>query len=268
MSAVIFIEGGGDGQLHERSLRKAWSEFFRSAGLSGRMPAIVRGGGRKQTYEKFAHAVRVARARKLPVLLVDSEETVKTGHSVWEHLRRRDGWSRPEGAEDDQAFLMVVAMETWFLADRDLLTEHFGPELVESHLKRWRTCRRIPFSVRFVRRPRAVRDPTRRAKSRSISWRSSTRVASRTSARTQGSFCTGCEACRDPASRPVAARAGTGGSRVASAVSARPPPVSEPAPLVRPAVRIAFSVRHAFRRVGFLVRKCVGLRLHEGSGIV
>ena len=82
MSAVIFIEGGGDGQLHERSFRKAWSEFFRAAGLSGRMPAIVRGGGRKQTYEKFAHAVRVARARKLPVLLVDSEETVKTGHSV------------------------------------------------------------------------------------------------------------------------------------------------------------------------------------------
>ena len=144
MSAVIFIEGGGDGQLHERSFRKAWSEFFRSAGLSGRMPAIVRGGGRKQTYEKFAHAVRVARARKLPVLLVDSEETVKTGHSVWDHLRRRDGWSRPEGAEDDQAFLMVVAMETWFLADRDLLTEHFGPELVESHLKRWPALENVP----------------------------------------------------------------------------------------------------------------------------
>ena len=34
VSALIFIEGGGDGQLHERSFRKAWSEFFRSAGLS------------------------------------------------------------------------------------------------------------------------------------------------------------------------------------------------------------------------------------------
>lgn len=40
VSAVIFIEGGGDGALHERSFRKAWSDFFRSAGLSGRMPAI------------------------------------------------------------------------------------------------------------------------------------------------------------------------------------------------------------------------------------
>ena len=48
VSALIFIEGGGDGQLHERSFRKACCEFFRSAGLSGRMPAIVRGGGRSR----------------------------------------------------------------------------------------------------------------------------------------------------------------------------------------------------------------------------
>ena len=32
---------------------------------------------------------------------------------------------------------MVVAMETWFLADRELLKEHFGQELVESHFKKW-----------------------------------------------------------------------------------------------------------------------------------
>ena len=144
VSAVIFIEGGGDGQLHERRFRKSWSEFFRSAGLSGRMPAIVRGGGRKQTYEKFAHAIRKPQARKLPVLLVDSEERVKEGNTVWRHLQNRDCWSRPQGARDDQAFLMVVAMETWFLADRELLKEHFGPELVESHFKKWPTLEDVP----------------------------------------------------------------------------------------------------------------------------
>ena len=31
---------------------------------------------------------------------------------------------------------MVVTMETWILADRELLQEHFGRELVESHFKK------------------------------------------------------------------------------------------------------------------------------------
>ena len=144
VSALIFIEGGGDGQLHERSFRKAWSEFFRSAGLSGRMPAIVRGGGRQQTYEKFAHAVLKPRARKLPVLLVDSEDRVSEGNTVWQHLQNRDCWSRPQGAQDDQAFLMVVAMETWFLADRELLKEHFGPGLAVNHFKKWPALENVP----------------------------------------------------------------------------------------------------------------------------
>ena len=144
VSAKIFIKGGGDGQLHERDFRKAWSEFFRSAGLSGRMPAIVRGGGRRRTCEKFAHEVRNPRARKLPVLLVDSEERVKTGNTAWQHLQDRDGWSQPKGARDEQAFLMVVAMETWFLADRELLKKHFGPGFVESHLKRWPALEEVP----------------------------------------------------------------------------------------------------------------------------
>ena len=140
----MFIEGGGDGQLHERSFRKAWSEFFRSAGLSGRMPAVVRGGGRKQTYDKFAHAVRKPPPRKFPVLLVDSEERVKKAHTVWQHLESRDRWPQPPNARDDQAFLMVVAMETWFLADRDLLKKHFGQELVESHFKEWPALEEVP----------------------------------------------------------------------------------------------------------------------------
>lgn len=144
MTARIFIEGGGDGQLHDRSFRKAWSEFFRSAGLSGRMPTVVRGGGRKQTYEKFAHALRKPDSRKLPVLLVDSEDGIKEGHAVWQHLRSRDCWERPQGARDDQAFLMVVTMETWFLADRELLKEHFGRKFVESHLKRWPALEDVP----------------------------------------------------------------------------------------------------------------------------
>ena len=39
---------------------------------------------------------------------------------------------------------MVVAMETWFLADRNLLKKHFGRELVESHFKEWPALEEVP----------------------------------------------------------------------------------------------------------------------------
>ena len=39
---------------------------------------------------------------------------------------------------------MVVAMETWFLADRELLKQHFGQDFVESHFKRWPALEDVP----------------------------------------------------------------------------------------------------------------------------
>ena len=59
------------------------------------------------------------------MLLVDAEEPVnETG--PWQHLNNRDGWSRPDGATDDQCHLMVQIMESWFLADGDALKEFYG----------------------------------------------------------------------------------------------------------------------------------------------
>jgi hypothetical protein len=52
-------------------------------------------------------------------------------------LASREGWKRPEAADDDQAFLMVQFMETWLLADRDRMRQFFGPELRESSLPAW-----------------------------------------------------------------------------------------------------------------------------------
>lgn len=65
-------------------------------------------------------------------------------HTAWQHLQVRDGWSQPHDAGDSQAFLMVVAMETWFLADRELLKGYFGRELVESHFKAWPLLEEVP----------------------------------------------------------------------------------------------------------------------------
>lgn len=136
MTAKIYAEGGGEGQLLDTLFRQAWTEFFKSAGLAGRMPRIVRGNGRRRTFDLFTTAVRNPRPSELPLLLVDSEGPVTTG-SVWQHLKARDQWEKPSGSSDDQAFLMVQIMETWFLADRALLRRYFGGDLREDHLRSW-----------------------------------------------------------------------------------------------------------------------------------
>lgn len=143
MRVRIYIEGGGEGQLLDTQFRQGWRHFFEAAGFAGWMPGVVRGQGRSQTFDLFATAVENPRGA-LPLLLVDSEGPVEEGLSVWQHLEARDGWQRPAGATEDQAFLMVQVMETWFLADRELLKRYFGSELREHHLRQWPNLEAVP----------------------------------------------------------------------------------------------------------------------------
>ena len=101
------------------------------------MPKVVRGGSRKQTFDQFAADIVERRPDVIPLLLVDSEAPVRPDHSVWQHLQARDRWDRPVGAGDDDAFLMVQVMETWFLADRDTLRSYFGAQFAENALRQW-----------------------------------------------------------------------------------------------------------------------------------
>jgi hypothetical protein len=147
VSAKIYIEGGGEGQLLDTLFRQGWSAFFRAAGLEGRMPRIVRGRGRARTFELFLTAVTHPRPGELPLLLVDSEAPFAAGHTVWQHLKARDGWDRPAGVRDAQAFLMVQLMETWFLADRRLLQAYFGEAFRDSALRAWTDLEQVPKST-------------------------------------------------------------------------------------------------------------------------
>ena len=133
----IFIEGGGSGKISDKVFKEAWTKFFTAAGLTGRMPKIVRGEGRSTTFRKFRTVNR--RPNELLLLLVDSEGPVADGHSTWQHLKARpeDNWDKPPDTGDDSAFLMVQIMETWFLADRGALRDFFGPQLNENHFREW-----------------------------------------------------------------------------------------------------------------------------------
>ena len=108
------------------------------------MPRVVRGGPRGQTFDLFAKASTNHLPAQVPLLLVDSEGPVQASHSVWKHLQAHDKWSQPECVQEDQAFLMVQLMETWFLADRTALKKHFGEQFRETAIKQWSQLEQVP----------------------------------------------------------------------------------------------------------------------------
>lgn len=127
MTVKIYVEGGGD---HNKALRtrcrQGFSAFFEKAGLEKRMPSVVVCGGRQQAYEAFQTAHLDNREDRFPILLVDSEAPV-TAENSWGHVKNRvgDGWTRPQGASDDQLHFMVQAMEAWFYADKEALQQYY-----------------------------------------------------------------------------------------------------------------------------------------------
>ena len=126
MNVTVYVEGGGSVRATKKRCRQGFSALFRKAGLSGRMPRIFAAGGRDDAWHDFRTALAGAGENDFIVLLVDSEAPVADGGTPWDHLRERHRWSRPDGATEENAHLMVQCMESWFLADMDTLAGFFG----------------------------------------------------------------------------------------------------------------------------------------------
>ncbi len=148
MVAKIYVEGAPQNSFADRThCRKSFQEFFaHTAGLEGKLPRIVPCGARQRAYDAFMSAVRNPQPDALPLLLVDSETAAQKGRTVWEHLKTRSGdnWDKPEGAKDDQAFLMVQVMESWFLADRKGLESFFGQHFRAKAIPKWTQREDVP----------------------------------------------------------------------------------------------------------------------------
>jgi len=145
--AKIYVEGAAQNSDFDRThCRRSFKTFFAKAGLEGKLPQVVPCGGRQRAYDAFVTAVRNPQPDGLPLLLVDSETAVQRGRTVWEHLKARpgDNWDKPKEAKDDQAFLMVQVMESWFVADRDKLKFFFGQHFREHAIPQWPHLQDVP----------------------------------------------------------------------------------------------------------------------------
>ena len=150
----MYIEGGGradpdPGQMSRTAMvddnaeafRRGWQSFFNKAGADGQMLEIIVGGGQQEAFALFnsqlSRYIGQEETEPKPLLLVDSEEPVADGHTVWNHLQTRNQhrFRQPTGADDQSAFMMVQAMETWFVADPPALQRFFGSSLDTSVLQ-------------------------------------------------------------------------------------------------------------------------------------
>ncbi len=135
MSVRIYVEGGGNLGALRSECRRGFSEFFRKFIPAGKQPRVIACGSRNEALRDFRTALN-AYPNEHIILLVDAEAPVAQGQSVWAHLKQRDQWDPPHGATEDNTHLMVQCMESWFLADPDTLTAHFGQGFQASALPR------------------------------------------------------------------------------------------------------------------------------------
>ncbi|MDR3689991.1 MAG: DUF4276 family protein [Fimbriimonas sp.] len=153
------MEGGGqDSDLLRSQCRQGFHKFAEAAGVRG--VGFVSRGGRNEAHSAFCTALSEREMDSVVLLLVDSEEAIPEGLSNWEHLASRhdNELRRPEGASEENLFLMVQCMETWFIADVDCLKQRFGHGFKTTPFKEWPEFEAVPKATVFDVLDRATAD--------------------------------------------------------------------------------------------------------------
>ncbi len=136
MSSTIFLEGGGASAELNIRCREGFKKLLAACGFKDRLPRLVACGSRRAAFERFRTELARGHTAGFMALWIGSEEPVTDINATWAHLKARkdDGWDRPNRATDKQVLFMTTCMETWIVADRATLADHFGADLQESAL--------------------------------------------------------------------------------------------------------------------------------------
>lgn len=130
-TVTIYLEGGGDSEGLRSRCREGFRKLFQKCGFK-RMPKLVACGGRGNAFDRFSTAH--IDGKEDAILLVDSEDTITDIDKTWPHLKLRDNWDKPDGAQDNQVLLMTTCMETWIIADRAALRAFYNSDFNENQL--------------------------------------------------------------------------------------------------------------------------------------
>lgn len=137
--AYIYIEGGASGP-NSKNLRIQCQQAFRNLldrmGMKGKKLRLKACGGRNAVYADFCTAHRTSHGGYV-AMWIDSEEPMADIEKAWKHLAEVTtvgAWKKPADAMDDQVLFMTTCMETWVVADRAALREHYKQNLNENSL--------------------------------------------------------------------------------------------------------------------------------------
>ena len=135
MKAHLYVEGGGDSKENKIRCREGIRKLIEKMGFADiRMPRLSACGGRGAAFDDFMTAHAARKSGDYIAMLLDSEHPIVALEKTWSHLKMRDNWDKPDGATDEQVLFMTTSMETWIVADRLALKEHYGDKLQESAL--------------------------------------------------------------------------------------------------------------------------------------
>ena len=103
MRAHLYIEGAESKEDQVRC-REAFRNLIRKLGFAAgkRMPRLSACGGRNSVFDHFKTAHAQRQQGDYIAMLVDSEDPVGDVEKTWAHLKTRDNWDKPAGADDEQ----------------------------------------------------------------------------------------------------------------------------------------------------------------------
>jgi hypothetical protein len=137
VSATLYLEGGARGsdskELQTRC-REGFRKLLEKCGYKERLPRLFACGPREAAFGDFKIALAGKGAGDYVAMWIDSEDPLTNLKAAWAHLKRRDGWTKPAGATDDQVLFMTTCMETWVVADRAAMKDHYRDKLQDSAL--------------------------------------------------------------------------------------------------------------------------------------
>ena len=128
MSVTLYLEGAATGPDSKESkirCREGFRKLLEKCGFKERMPRLFASGPRSFAFDDFKTAIANMQSGDFIAMWIDSEDPVENLNATWEHLKKRDGWDKPKGANDDQVLFMTTCMETLIIADRSALAQHY-----------------------------------------------------------------------------------------------------------------------------------------------
>jgi hypothetical protein len=137
VSATLYLEGGASGadsKDQQIRCRAGFRKLLEKCDYKKRMPRLFACGSRDAAFDDFKIALAGKGEGDYVALWIDSEDPLTDLEVAWEHLKRRDNWMQPTGANDDQVLLMTTCMETLIAADHAALTDYYGDKLQRSAL--------------------------------------------------------------------------------------------------------------------------------------